>query len=146
MKNPVRLYDETELSLVEEVEEEDIEEEIDEEEEGIEEEETSNVEGPMGLLSNKITWEECFNLWKNKLDPKIISKLPEYTQLSFSQFLYEEFVKKYGKEAAIDICKASNQNAPITVRINELKISREDWMKQWSNYIANNDHVASTKL
>lgn len=121
------LAEETESAEEEQMEEQEEEEEYAEEEEAIEE------EFPSGLLSNKITWEDCFNVWKGTLDSKIVSQLPLYAQLSFSQFLFDELVKAYGQEKAIEICKISNQSAPITVRINEMKITREEWLAKWAN-------------
>jgi hypothetical protein len=147
LQNHVKLFDETEANLAEEVEEEIPEEEIvdneeeagkfdlqemEEEEKMIEEEEIEEEEIVNPLFENKITWEDCFQVWKGELNKQIIDQLPLYSQSSFPKFLFEEFVKSHGQDKAIEICKVLNKDAPTTVRINTLKISREEWMKNWS--------------
>ncbi|MDF2549774.1 MAG: rsmB [Chlamydiales bacterium] len=85
------------------------------------------VEGP-------VTWEKRYGVWTRKLmdDQAKVSLLPLHTQVSFPEPLYNLFVDTYGQEKAFQLCLDSNQPAPITIRINALKATRDEWVEKWA--------------
>jgi len=46
--------------------------------------------------------------------------------------LYEILVEAYGEEKTQAICQISNVRAPLTIRVNPLKISREKLLEKWA--------------
>jgi len=69
----------------------------------------------------KISFE---HLWK---DPAI----PEPARYGISDFLYQQFSKKFNKKELESLCRIINDPAPTTIRANLLKISREDLLKSF---------------
>jgi len=57
--------------------------------------------------------------WKN-LD------IPEPARLGIPDFLYQKFLKMFGKEKLVGLCKVLNEPAPTTIRANLLKTNRDD--------------------
>ena len=60
-------------------------------------------------------------------DPSI----PEALRLGTTEFLFNKLVAAYGAEKAKELCKISLTPAPIAVRANTLKISRDDLLAKW---------------
>lgn len=60
--------------------------------------------------------------WPNKAKQPVEYLCVEY---SFPQWMVERFIKQYGFEKAEALCKYYNQPAPLWIRTNTLKISRE---------------------
>jgi len=78
--------------------------------------------------------------WENRLD--IFQKfskeyhlertdIPAYIRASFPETLFDKLVADYGEEKAFELCIASNEPAPTTIRANLLKTTREDLLKKW---------------
>ncbi|MBJ7448787.1 MAG: RsmB/NOP family class I SAM-dependent RNA methyltransferase [Parachlamydiales bacterium] len=61
------------------------------------------------------------------------ASLPLHLQLSFPEDLFIRLVKQYGQDQAKAICIASNLPAPTTIRVNTLKISRDELFEKWKN-------------
>lgn len=57
--------------------------------------------------------------------------LPLHVRVSFPKPLFDLLVKSHGEEKAVELCLASNTQAPTTVRVNTLKISRDELLKRW---------------
>jgi 16S rRNA (cytosine967-C5)-methyltransferase len=45
--------------------------------------------------------------------------------------MFDVFCDTYGEEKTIELCMAQNMRAPLTVRVNPLKASREDLINKW---------------
>lgn len=56
---------------------------------------------------------------------------PLGTRLSHPQFLIERWTQQYGASAAADLCTWNNQSAPLYARINQMKISTEDFIAKY---------------
>lgn len=69
----------------------------------------------------KISWEEC---------QKDLS-IPDPVRLGVPDFLYGRMVDSFGLEKAREICRVLNSSAPMTVRANLLKTTREELYKAW---------------
>lgn len=67
------------------------------------------------------------DLSASQADPSI----PEHVRVSFPEELYDLFVASHGKDKAIELCLASNTQAPTAIRANTLKISRDDLLGRW---------------
>ena len=74
-----------------------------------------------------LSWEERVE----KMDGfELDRRLPPEVQTSFPDFLYQEMVSTWGGEMAFQIAKASNTQAPVTVRANTAKISRDALLRE----------------
>lgn len=85
---------------------------------------------------------ESTNSWEQRLhaylsfNPEEISELediPSHIQVSFPEHLFTIFEDAYGTEEALAICRVSNERAPTTIRVNTLKVSRDELMKIWKD-------------
>ena len=84
-------------------------------------------------LKTPPTWESRFEAL-SKIDVRKIQEqedIPLHVRLSFPKILFDLIVSTHGLDQAVDICLASNFPAPTTVRVNLLKISRDDLLAKW---------------
>ena len=88
------------------------------------------------LITKPPTWEKRLDAYQNfnPLDCQSREDLPAHVRVSFPKFLYQMLLKSYGTEKTHQICLALNEQAPTTVRVNLLKISRADLMKKLSDF------------
>jgi 16S rRNA (cytosine967-C5)-methyltransferase len=80
-------------------------------------------------------WEKRLYTLKN-LDIKKESQnplIPKHIAISFPEFLYRLISKSYPEPKATELCLISNYPAPTTIRVNTLKISREELLKKWEH-------------
>ena len=91
--------------------------------------------GLLDHLSNfSASWQDRFEIFSN-IDPINYledATIPLHRRLSCPQFLFDLLSKHYGEDKAIRLCLAFNEAAPTTIRINPLKISREELFEKWS--------------
>jgi 16S rRNA (cytosine967-C5)-methyltransferase len=78
---------------------------------------------------DRLSFFKKLSLEKAKEDPSI----PEPIRLGVTDFLYQALSKAYGTEKTRELCRTLNTQAPITVRANLLKTTREDLLKLWEN-------------
>lgn len=80
-----------------------------------------------------ITWERRFQIFRSdKFKEYLVDEtIPLHTRLSFPKPLFELFVNSHGEEKAVEICRICNTSAPATVRVNTLKITRDDLLNRW---------------
>ncbi|HEV3269057.1 MAG TPA: RsmB/NOP family class I SAM-dependent RNA methyltransferase [Candidatus Rhabdochlamydia sp.] len=64
------------------------------------------------------------------------AQIPLHIRLSFPKELFSLIVDSLGEEKARFFCRSSNSIAPITVRVNLLRTSRENLLKAWENELA----------
>lgn len=57
--------------------------------------------------------------------------VPEAARLGMSEFLYQKLVQTFGKEKGQKLSSILNTAAPTTIRVNELKTTREELLKIW---------------
>ncbi len=82
------------------------------------------------LCEKPVTWQKRIDTFEH-LNKSQIDLLPMHTQVSFPKELFDQIVASHGLEKAIEICKTSNNEAPLTIRINPLKTTREELLKKW---------------
>ena len=59
--------------------------------------------------------------------------IPEHIKVSFPKCLFSLMIDAYGKEKAKTIACNLNKQAPFTIRVNTLKISREKLYNRWKD-------------
>lgn len=59
------------------------------------------------------------------------SSLPAHIRVSFPEEFFNCIAASYGHERALELCYASNFPAPTFVRVNPLKIHREELLERW---------------
>jgi 16S rRNA (cytosine967-C5)-methyltransferase len=85
------------------------------------------------LLETPISWETRVDFlphfdWEAQ---QTKANIPAHVKVSFPETLYDLLVKSYGPERAAELCLVSNTPAPTTVRVNSLKTTRDEMLKQW---------------
>jgi len=73
------------------------------------------------------------------------SSLDEHVRVSFPKELFEAIKKSHGGSVR-DICLASNQQAPLTIRVNTAKISRKDLMVRLKPFAPRSDACVETAV
>jgi 16S rRNA C967 or C1407 C5-methylase (RsmB/RsmF family) len=86
------------------------------------------------LLGERLSWQERVALFL-RLDLQAASRdpaIPSHIRVSFPKNLYLKLETAYGTERALELCLASNEAAPTTVRANLLKTSRDALLQKWA--------------
>ena len=88
--------------------------------------------GLVDHLSEKpLTWEKRVETFENLNFYKLSSDLPLHTRVSFPKELFDQIEQSHGLEKATDLCLISNDEAPLTIRVNPMKTTREEMLKRW---------------
>ncbi|MBM3207502.1 MAG: RsmB/NOP family class I SAM-dependent RNA methyltransferase [Chlamydiae bacterium] len=91
--------------------------------------------GLVDYLSVDHSWESRFEIF-NKLDilkERLNPNIPAHISVSFPKSMYDFLISSLGKEKTDQFCLASNSQAPTTIRVNPLKISRDELYKKWQD-------------
>ena len=59
------------------------------------------------------------------------SSIPKPARFGVSPFLFQKFCSFLGEKKAEELCLTLNTEAPTTIRVNTLKISRSELLKKW---------------
>lgn len=62
-------------------------------------------------------------------------KLPLHVRLSIPKEIFELLESQWGRSEAIRLCRVSNQNAPVTARVNTLKTTRPELLERLSHHL-----------
>lgn len=86
------------------------------------------------LVGTPCSWEQRLEKFQevNLTEIQTKKEIPLAIRLSFPQQLLDRLIADYGEEKAINICLASNDTAPTMIRVNPLKISRDELLKRWA--------------
>lgn len=79
-------------------------------------------------------WLKRFELWEKKVwehDPEVFQSLPPDIRWNHPKWLYDMIVSNYGEQNASEILEANNLPAPVTIRVNDLLMSRGDWARKY---------------
>jgi len=85
------------------------------------------------LSSSPHNWMKRYQLHAS-FNPSIYyeqTAIPPHIRASFPKNLFAMLAQSYGEAQALTYCFESNFPAPLTVRINPLKITREELLKKW---------------
>lgn len=91
--------------------------------------------GLLDYLCPKPGWEKRLLIFQKFAPKEYIHEesIAPYIRVSFPQELYEILVQNYGEKKAQEICLISNTQAPITVRANLLKTTRDELLARWTS-------------
>ncbi len=83
------------------------------------------------LLGKPGSWEERFLLYQRLDFNRLPSDIPAWVRSGASKWLYDEVLYSHGEKMAATLCRALNEPAPVTIRVNPLKISRDKLLASW---------------
>ncbi len=90
-------------------------------------------------IYERIRWKSLFDYIKCESDhfnPYTYlntTSIPAHIRLSCPEELYQLLTRAFGPEKTEDFCLSSNTRAPITIRINSLKTTRDNLFNRWKN-------------
>ena len=82
-------------------------------------------------LSKPTNWKSRLDIYCKGLKTLDSATYASHVRVSFPEFFFDQLKEAYGEKRAIDLCLASNQEAPTTIRVNALKAKREVLLKKW---------------
>ncbi|MCB1135558.1 MAG: RsmB/NOP family class I SAM-dependent RNA methyltransferase, partial [Chlamydiia bacterium] len=88
--------------------------------------------GLLEALTTQCDWPGLFAAWRS-LDSRSseeLKKLPLATQVSCPQILWDWLCNSHGEARAEELCRASNTQAPTTIRANRMKTDRDTLLKR----------------
>lgn len=79
------------------------------------------------LVEGQPSWEKRYQVYQTFQPDQFlyVNSIPLNVRVSFPEELFQLLVKQYGEEKAVKLCQICNTQAPITIRTNPLKISRD---------------------
>lgn len=78
------------------------------------------------------TWEKRVEKLRLKSGEAAAGKdAPPHIAVSFPKELFDVIHACYGAEKTMELCRLCNSSAPITIRVNALKTTREELVKLW---------------
>lgn len=85
------------------------------------------------LAEKPLTWETRYACYQktNLLNCAHKTEIPAHIRVSFPKAFFDKIKESYGEERALELCRISNTQAPITVRANILKTTREELLQKW---------------
>ncbi len=85
------------------------------------------------LVEGQPSWEKRYALFRCFQPDQYlyVNSIPLHTRVSFPEELFSLLVEDYGKEKAIRLCQICNTEAPVVVRANPLKITRDALLKRF---------------
>lgn len=92
-------------------------------------------QGLLDALIDAPTWQKRYAAFLTTDLEKMCQQqeIPLAKKVSFPEELFNLLVHDYGVEKGTELCLASNQPAPTTVRVNRLKISQEALFERWKD-------------
>ncbi len=87
------------------------------------------------LIDRDPSWEKRYAIFR-QFQPTnylYVNSIPLHVRVSFPEQLFDLLLKAYGEERAIYLAQVSNTPAPIAVRVNPLKTTREKLLAHLQN-------------
>jgi 16S rRNA (cytosine967-C5)-methyltransferase len=92
-------------------------------------------QGMLDFLAGEtpVTWEKRLELYRTVrlTDSLNDTAIPLHIRYSFPKELFDLIGKSHGETYGCELCRISNQAAPTTIRVNRIKISREELFARW---------------
>ncbi len=87
------------------------------------------------LCPRPLSWENRIDVFVKLTPEKALEDqtIPSHVRISFPKALFEMISEQYGEENALEICLNSNQRAPLTIRVNQLKCTRDALFEKWND-------------
>lgn len=85
------------------------------------------------LSDEPITWQKRFDIYENLNFEEALARedIPQHVRASFPKPLFDLLVSNFGVQKAFELCLISNKPAPTTIRVNSLKITRDELFERW---------------
>lgn len=87
------------------------------------------------IVGKENSWEERYAIYKGFQPHQYlyVNHIPLHTRVSFPKELFDLIFSQYGEEKAIELCQINNTAAPLTIRINPLKTTRDQLLTAFSS-------------
>lgn len=81
------------------------------------------------------TWEKRLKILLDHSITSLIDdpQIPSHVRVSFPKHFWDLLKDAFGESQAYDFCMNSNESAPITLRVNPIKLSRDALFDQWKD-------------
>lgn len=88
------------------------------------------------LIEKKGSWEQRYAVYRGFQPANYLSikAIPLHVRVSCPIELFLLLIEQYGEEKAINLCTTNNTEAPVTVRANPIKTSRDALLNIWKNF------------
>ncbi len=88
------------------------------------------------LLGKNISWERRYELYSSCQVNNFFqaTHLPPYVRVSCPPSLFALLERQYGQEKALFLAQVNNTEAPIVIRTNLIKTTRDSLLEKWSSY------------
>lgn len=78
--------------------------------------------------NKSVTWKDIFKI-SQEINPLTdVTSMPPWDKVSFPAWLYQKIIDSLGPETGVDVCYILNTQAPVTIRINPIKTTRENFL------------------
>lgn len=80
---------------------------------------------------NPINWKDIFHI-SQKVNPlEDSTSMSAWDRVSFPYWLYKKIIGSLGLQIGTDVCYILNTQAPLTIRVNPIKMTREIFLHKW---------------
>ena len=85
------------------------------------------------LIGPTASWEQRYALYRGfqPANYLLVNTIPLHVRVSCPKELYAILEEDFGQDRALELCQIGNTEAPVTVRINPLKTTREALLHKW---------------
>ncbi len=85
------------------------------------------------LLGQESIWEKRYEQWRRTDLSALPQSVPPRIQCGASPWFFHELSNSYGETRAVELCRILNEPAPLTIRVNLLKTSRDTLLSRWKD-------------
>lgn len=80
-----------------------------------------------------VNWKDIFHI-SQKINPlENDTPMPAWDRVSFPNWLYKKIVASLGLQIGTNVCYVLNTQAPLAIRINPIKTTRENFLLKWGS-------------
>ncbi len=90
-------------------------------------------QGLLDALGREKIWTERLRIYQQDQWRTKGKALPPHIRCSFPEDLFKRISNTFGEEGAFKLCLACNSPAPTCIRVNTLKISRDELLNRWKD-------------
>jgi 16S rRNA (cytosine967-C5)-methyltransferase len=88
------------------------------------------------LIGQNASWEQRYALYRGFQPTQylLVNTIPLHVRVSFPKELFALLEEDYGEEKAMSLCQVNNTEAPVTIRANPLKTTRDILLAKWEPF------------
>lgn len=85
------------------------------------------------LIEGQSSWEKRYAIFRGFQPDQYlyVNTIPLHVRVSVPKELFALLVENYGEEKAVHLCQICNTQAPVVVRVNPMKTTRDELLKRW---------------